>query len=170
MRHIYSPDSTYPSATKDPLWEYSYPTGSTEPHPNPQLSPSASSAPLNIPDLTSESEDMFLGNSFPLMDFPLAGDFHPQFGLDELSYTGMDFTSTFNPPAVDWNVAREEEPPLMPSMASPQSPPTESLAMESPRADDRTPSQKPTDKETHCALAVTTFFSPAHWPILLQVG
>ncbi|KFY76962.1 hypothetical protein V499_03531 [Pseudogymnoascus sp. VKM F-103] len=147
MRQIYSPDSVDPSTAKDPLWEYSYPRGGTEPHPNPQLSPSASSsALLNIPDFGSESEDMFLGNSFPLMDFPLAGDFHPQFGLDELSYSGMDFTSTFNPPAADWNATREQEPPLMTSMTSPQSPLTESHAMESSRAGDRTPSQKSTDE------------------------
>ena len=90
---------------------------------------------------------MFLGNSFPSMDFSLAGDFQPQFGLDELPYLDMDFTSTFNPSAVDWNVTREQGPPSISSMASPQSPMTESLGMESPQAGDRTPSQKPADKE-----------------------
>lgn len=70
-----------------------------------------------------------MGSSFPSMDFSLAGDFHPQFGLDELdelSYSGMDFTSTFNPSVADWNATCEQEPPLMPIMAPPQSPPAES--------------------------------------------
>lgn len=102
---------------------------------------------------------MFLGNSFPSMDFSLAGDFHPQFGLDELSYLDMDFTSTFNPSAVDWNATREQGPPSMSSMASPQSPLIESLAMESPRAGDRTPSQTPTDRETLTVHLLSQHFS-----------
>ncbi|KFY38368.1 hypothetical protein V495_06612 [Pseudogymnoascus sp. VKM F-4514 (FW-929)] len=146
MQQIYSPGSTYPSAAEDPLWEYSSPSGVTGPHPNSQLSPSAPSASVNIPVLRSESEDMFLDSSFPSIDFSLAGDFHPQFGMDELSYLGMDFTSTFNPSAVDWNVTCEQGPPSMSNMASPQNPLVQPLAMEPPPAGDQTPSQKPADE------------------------
>ncbi|KAL5352335.1 hypothetical protein ACLOAV_002282 [Pseudogymnoascus australis] len=159
MRQIYSPDSAYPGPAEDPLWQYSYPRGVPEPHSNSQFSPSESSAPLNIPDLRSESEDMFLGSSFPSMDFSLAGDFYPQFGVDELSYSDMDFTSTFDPSLVEWSVTREQGAPSMSSMAAPQPPPTESLAMESPRAGDRTPSQKPTDKETLTVHLLSQHFS-----------
>lgn len=103
-----------------------------------------------------------MGSSFPSMDFSLAGDFHPQFGLDELdelSYTGMDFTSTFNPSAADWNATGEQGPPPMPSMVPPQSPPAEPPATEPPRAGDSTPPQKPTDRETLTVHLLSQHFS-----------
>lgn len=102
---------------------------------------------------------MVLGDSFPSMDFSLAGDFYAQFGLDELSYSGMDFTSSFDPSAVNWDATREQVPPSMSSIASPQTPPIESLAMESPRAGDRTQSQKPADKETLTVHLLSQHFS-----------
>lgn len=125
----------------------------------------------NTAELRSESQDMFLGGCFPSMDFSLPEDFHPLFSLDELSYSDMDFTGTFNLAADDWNIACEQGIPSMLGTTS-QNVSTEVHVLESQRSD-RILSQRSIDGETlpvhllsqHFSRQLTSRFSfkPADW-------